>query len=245
VGGGQLTPDTRFDSEREKGQFVFEKGFNEQVFRIARGHGVAGGALEATDVLPRRGRIFFPAQGNIAFQRGGWSGSASLWIKTDPNTMLKLSFCDPIQITHKGAGDGAIWFDFNNAKPRDLRMGVFPAVAAGQTGIAESDPRAPLVRVPRVAFRADQWHHVVLTWSNFDTGSNNAHAMLYIDGMQMGEVKDQKIAMDWDLDRTGIYTAVGYCGLLDEMALFDRALSAGEVALLQKQPGLLAELKGK
>jgi hypothetical protein len=243
LAGGQRTPDTRLDHATQQGQFVFEKGINQQVFRIARDKGISGGALEVTDVLPRRGRIFFPAKGNIAFKPGGWGGAASQWIKTDPNAMLKLRFCDPIQITHKGAGNGGIWFDFNDAQPRDLRMGVFPAVPAGQKGIEESDPQAPLVRVPKVGFRADEWHHVVLSWSNFDTGQPNAHAALYIDGKLVGQVKDQAIAMDWDLDQTGIYTAVGYCGLMDELALFDRELTAAEVTLLHQKPELLSGLK--
>ena len=75
-------------------------------------------------MLPRNGRIFFPAKGNLAFKKGGWGGAVSLWINTDPNTLLKTKFCDPIQITQKGANNGGIWFDFNDAKPRDLRMGV-------------------------------------------------------------------------------------------------------------------------
>ena len=89
--------------------------------------------------------------------------------------------------------EGGIWFDFNDAKPRDLRMGVFPAVPAGQTGIPESDPQAPLIRVPGIGFKNDAWHHVVLTWANFDTGRPDAHAALYIDGKLLGEVKDRAV----------------------------------------------------
>jgi hypothetical protein len=55
----------------------------------------------------------------------------------------------------------------------------------------------------------------------------------------MGDVKDRAIAMDWDIEKAGIYTAVGYTGLLDEMACFNRALTADEVTGLHKTPGLL------
>src|SRR5262249_32318084 len=47
----------------------------------------------------------------------------------------------------------------------------------------------------------------------------------------------------WDLDRTGIYVAVNFIGLLDELALFNRPLTAEEVARLHSAPGLLAPLK--
>ena len=118
VGRGEKTPSTRFNHETEKGAFVFAKGFDPKVFRIARGKGISGGALECTDVLPRNGRIFFPAKDNLAFKKGGWSGSMSFWINTDPNQLLKTKFCDPVQITQKGANNGGIWVDFNDAKPR-------------------------------------------------------------------------------------------------------------------------------
>jgi hypothetical protein len=242
-GGGELTASTRFNHPTEKGQFVFEKGFDAGVFRIAKGKGIHGGALEPVDVLPRNGRIFFPAKANLAYKKDGWSGSASFWLKTDPDTMLKTGFCDPLQITHKGASNGAIWQDFNNAKPRDLRMGTFPAVPEGGKAVPESDPSAPIVWVKGVGFKADDWHHIALVWENFDTGRNNGRTALYIDGKRIGGLKDREIAMEWDLERVGIYIVVAYIGLFDELALFDRALTAEEVGRLGADPGLLAPLK--
>ncbi|MCI0457900.1 MAG: SUMF1/EgtB/PvdO family nonheme iron enzyme [Gemmataceae bacterium] len=242
VGGGQLTLDTRFNHETEKGKFVFKKGFNADIFRIARG-GVSGGALEATDVLPRNGRIFFPAKGNLAFKKGGWGGTVSFWINTDPDKLLKTSFCDPVQITQKGATNGGIWFDFNDSKPRTARMGIFPAVPEGQKPLAESDPNAPLVRVPKPGFKQGKWHHIALTWDNLDTGRKDAKAILYIDGKRIGEVSDRPLAMDWEVEKAGIYVAVNYIGLLDELALFGRPLSAAEVGLLHRKPDVLAPLK--
>ena len=67
---------------------------------------------------------------------------------------------------------------------------------------------------------------------------------LYIDGKLMGEIKkDYPISMDWDLDKTGIYIAVSYIGLMDELALFNRALTLEEIGLLRRQPALLSSLK--
>jgi len=241
--GGGRTLSTRFNHPTEKGQFVHKPGADAKIFTIAKGKGVHGGALEPVDVLPDNGRIYFPAKGNIAFAKGGWAGSVSCWINTDPNKLLKTRFCDPVQITEKGAGNGGIWFDFNDAKPRDLRMGVFPAVASGGKPIPESDPKAPLVRVPAVGFQQGEWHHVVLTWRNFDSGKPDAVANLYIDGTLIGSVRDREIAMAWDIDKAGIYVAINYLGLLDELAVFSRELSAAEVQLLHKNPGLLSGSK--
>jgi hypothetical protein len=240
VAGGAKMLSTRYNHPSQPGTFLVEPGFNDNVFSIARGRGVAGGgAMEATDVLPRNGRVFFPAKGNLAYDPKGWGGALSVWCQTDPNTMLKTTFCDPIQITEKGANNGGLWFDFNDAKPRDLRHGAFPAVAAGKKGIGENDPMAPLVRVPRVTWKTGDWHHVVLSWSGFDTGKADAVSKMYIDGKLIGEVRERPIAMGWDIDRTGIYVAVSYIGLLDELALFRRPLTADEVRQLHLRPGML------
>lgn len=237
--GDQLNLFTRTNDPKLKGAVLFTHGFDAKAFRIASGKGKSGGALEAVDVLPNNGRIYFPARGNIAFKKGGWGGAMSMWIKTDPDKLLKTPFCDPVQITQKGANNGGIWFDFNNAKPRDLRMGVFPAVPDGQKGQGEDDPNAPMVRVSKVGFKETDWHHVVISWSNFDTGKADAIATLYIDGAKKGDVKDRPVAMDWDIDKAGIYIAVNYIGLIDEFAIFNRALTPAEVNLLHKTPGVL------
>jgi hypothetical protein len=242
-GGGELTFSTRYNDEKEKGKFVFEKGFPAKAYRIAKNKGIHGGALEAVDVLPNNGRIFLPAKGNIAYHKGGWNGTLSVWINTDPNTLLKTKFCDPIQITQKGANNGGLWFDFNDAKPRDLRMGAFPRVLEGQQPIKEEDPKAPMVRVPKVPFKSGAWHHIALTWKNLDTGKKDSVATLYIDGKMIGDVKDYDLSMGWEVEHAGIYVAVNYLGLLDELALFNRVLTVEEINLLRTVPQLMAPLK--
>ncbi len=244
-GKGQLTFDTRTNHPTEKGQYVVEKGFPDKAFRIAKTKGIAGGALDAVDIIPKNGRIFVPAKGNLAYKNDGWAGSMSMWCNFNPDTMLKTGFCDPVQITQKGANNGALWFDFNDAKPRDLRHGAFPVIPDGKKGIGESDPNAPMVRVPKIGWKEGDWHHVVLTWENLDTGKDNAVTSLYIDGKLIGQVKGKAIAMGWDIEKAGIYTAISYIGLLDELALFDRALTLAEVVALQKKPGMLTSLKKK
>lgn len=243
AGGGQLTFDTRSNHPTEKGKYTVTKGFSDKAFRVTKDKGIAGGAIEAVDVLPDNGRIFVPAKGNIAFKPAGWSGSLSMWCKTDPDALLKTKFCDPVQITQKGANNGGLWFDFNGAKPRDLRHGAFPMIPDGKKGVGEDDPNAPMVRVSKVGWKAADWHHVVLTWENLDTGKADAVTSLYIDGKLIGQVKDRAIAMGWDIDKAGIYVAINYIGLLDEFAVFDRALTAAEVTALQKTPALLSGLK--
>jgi len=241
-GGGDLNVYTGVRPEPGKPKPEPTKGADAKVFTVAK-KGVAGGCLEALDGLPNNGRLFFPAKGNIAFKPGGWGGAVSMWINFDPDKMLKSKFCDPVQITHKGANNGGIWFDFNDAKPRDMRHGAFPAIKEGEKAQSEDDPKAPMVRVPKVGFKSGDWHHIVLSWKNFDTGKPDAVSQFWVDGKLIGEVKDRAIAMDWGIEKAGIFFSINYIGLLDEMAIFNRPLTAEEIALLQKKPGVLQPLK--
>lgn len=242
-GGGGLIAAAREGDPAKPSEFVFKKGFDSKVFRIAKDKGVRGGALEATDVLPNRGRIYFPAQGNLAYRRGGWSGAASYWLNLDPNTQLKTPFCDPIQITQNGANNGGIWTDFPDSNPRDFRLGAFPAAKEGEKPISESDPQAPLIWVKQVDFKQGRWRHIVMNWRNFDSGKPDAETELFIDGKSQGTLRGRELAMNWNVEKTGIYVAVNYVGLLDELALFDRPLTAAEIALLGEHPEVLAQPK--
>lgn len=242
-GAGDLSLWTRTDHPTEAGQFVREHKFDDQVFRIAQQGGVSGGCLDCRDVLPRRGRIYFPLAGKLAFKRGGWAGACSLWVNTNPNTLLKTPFCDPVQITERGANDGGVWCDFPDSKPRDFRLGVFPAVPPGEKPIAESDAQAPLVKVAKIDFEVGKWRHIVLNWRNFDTGQPNGYAALYIDGKLQGALENRTLSMGWNMEQAGLYTAVNFIGQLDELSLFRRELTAGEVGLLYAQPAVLGTLK--
>jgi len=238
VAGGERTLSTRSNHETQKDVHVFTPGFDPKALRI--GKGIHAGALECDAVLPRNGRVFFPARGNIVYQQGGWAGTLSVWINTDPELLLRTPFCDPVQITHKGAGNGGLWCDFNDQKPRQMRFGAFPALASGEKGIPEFDPNAPMVRAGSPGFKAGEWHHLAMVWKGFDTGKPDAELQCYVDGKLAGTLKDRAIAMGWDLDRAGIYIAVNYVGSLDELAVFSRALSSADVARLHRRPGCLA-----
>jgi hypothetical protein len=103
----------------------------------------------------------------------------SMWINHDPG-QLRLKFCDPVRITSKSAGNGGLWFDYNDA--RNLRMGKI-------------------------------------------------------------KDKDYPPTMDWTIDEAGIYIAIAYTGMVDEFALFNRPLTAEDIAQLRAEPRVLAPLK--
>jgi len=59
----------------------------------------------------------------------------------------------------------------------------------------------------------------------------------------MGALENRALAMDWNMEEAGLYTAVNYIGLLDELALFGRELSSGEIRQLHEKPDFLAPLR--
>ena len=235
---GQSLVRTRSGLPTDQSSWRFRDGYDESLYRIRPG--IQGGALEALAAPDNFARFFFPGAGNLPYDPSGWEGSVSFWLNTDPDTLIKAPFSDPIQITQKGANDGGLWIDFPESSPRAMRLGAFPGVGRR---FAESDPDAPLVVVAEVGFKAGDWHHIAFSWSGFDTGRPDAQAALYVDGDLQGELGGREIAMGWDLSQTGVYLAVNYVGLLDELAIFSRRLTANQVRGLHRDPGLLAALK--
>jgi hypothetical protein len=238
-GGGDQSLWTRYDHETEKGRHVFARGFDPECIRVVPDKGIQGGALEFRRALPRRGMLFFPAHGKLAYQKGGWGGAVSVWLKPSAQT----PFCDPIYITQKKWNDGAIWLDHNHDRQGSVRLGAFPALPAGQKPSEPDDPHPSMLRLNERVLKADAWNHVLLSWANCDTGRNDGRIVLYIDGKRVGQIQDLDLRLDWDLDQTRIYLGFQYLGLLDELAVFNRPVTAAEAVLLHGRPGLLTALK--
>jgi hypothetical protein len=99
------------------------------------------------------------------------------------------------------------------------------------------------VVVKKIGFKSGEWHHLVMSRENLDTGKPDAKAVLFIDGEMVGRLEGRKLSMQWDLDRAGLYFAVNYLGLLDELAVFNRPLTPAEVRRLREEPGALGRLK--
>jgi hypothetical protein len=66
---------------------------------------------------------------------------------------------------------------------------------------------------------------------------------LFVDGKSAGALENREIAMKWNIERVGIYFAINYIGLMDELVIFRRALSNDEIEYLKQRPaGLKIEL---
>jgi Concanavalin A-like lectin/glucanases superfamily len=202
---------------------------------IAKGAGRKGDALRFKKKNVHA--IFFKAGKNVAFDERNWTGTISFWLRLDPDKELEPGFCDPIQVTDKAYNDSAIWVDFTkDEKPRHFRLGVFGALASWNPENTPSDktPKfsSRLVVVQKPPFTAGRWVNVAITYSGL--GSGKGQAQLYLNGESMGRTPPIEEKLQWDLSKAAIRLGVNYVGLFDELAIYNRELTAAEIGELQR-----------
>lgn len=212
---------------------------------IARGAGVHGDALR----FVRTGSpiVYFSADGNTGYRTKDWSGTVSFWLKVNPAAELAEGFCDPIQLTSKSWDNAAFFCEFEK-RPSGIpfRLGVYPDFPVwNPTNRKWEDMSAaekPLLSLPNPPFRGDRWTHVVFTFEHFNTGRADGVARLYLDGVPAGSIPARTQTFTWDPLRARILLGVGYVGLWDELAVFNRALTPGEIQALHQLPGGIGDL---
>ena len=220
-----------------------EAGTGSADVQIARGEGVRGDALRFQTI--NTAALFYKAVGNTAYLPNGWSGTASFWLRLDPDKDLK-GFSDPLQLTDKAYNDGCIWTDFTkDDRPRHFRLGIFGNLSAWNPDNVPSeknpafDKRLVVLRNP--PFSSQRWTHVVVIWSGI--GSKAGSAKLYVDGQLAGTAEGIAEPFTWQPDKALIRLGVNYVGLFDELAIFDRPLTEAEIHQLRSTTDLVK--KGK
>lgn len=207
---------------------------------IAKGEGVSGDCLRYSKKVPQV--LFYKSRSAAGFfPKTDWEGAVSFWLRLDPNKDLGDGFCDPIQIAGRKWNDGAIWVDFDDVKPRTFRLGVFSDFEKWNPKGLKWDQVAqqdrPLVVVNNPPFTSDRWTHVAITFSDINSTKNTkSTANLYLDGKLQGTI-NRKIAISWDPEKDppdAIMLGLNYVGDIDELAIFDRALTPAEVGFIER-----------
>ena len=199
---------------------------------IAAGQGRnGGGALRFKKKNEKA--IFYKADQNVPFDPKNWKGTVSFWLSVDPDKDLAPGYCDPIQVTDKAYNDSAIWVDFTkDDTPRHFRLGVFGELKVWNPKNLEPDKNPDflnrLVVVKQTPFRRGEWTHVAITFSGL--GSGKGTATLYLNGKSQGDTPVLAESFAWDLSRGALRLGVNYVGMFDDLAVFNRPLTAKEVA---------------
>lgn len=212
---------------------------------LAPGAGRYGGALRferKTDEL-----VAFQGARNVAYRSNHWSGTVSFWLRVSPDADLAPDYCDPLQITPRNWNDASFFTDFTkDEKPRHFRLGALADLPVWNPKKRDWDSlpatEKPLVTVVHPPFSRDRWTHVAFTWDHYNTGQADAVTRFYLDGQLQGEIPLHLQTFTWDMEKCLIMLGLGYTGWMDDLALFDRALSPNEITTLNQLPGGVGQL---
>ena len=194
--------------------------------------------------------VFYNSEKNFPSPASNWSATISFWLSTDPTNELQDGYCDPLQITSKQWDDAAIFVEFEKrATGIPFRLGVYADKSVwNPTGRKfETIPAAerPLASVEKPPFSAGKWTQVAVVLTNFNTAKPNGVATLFLDGKRAGEISPRNQTFTWDSKKASVMLGLSYIGLMDDLALFDRALTANEIEELFALKGGVRELISK
>ncbi len=220
-GDGQIYTAAKLDLKNVR------PGLPANVSRQTEG-GKWGGFLKFADVSDEV--VFYKGRGNLPYSSDPYDGTICLWLRVDPHDGLKPGYVDPIQITDKKWNDASIFLDFTKANPREFRLGLFSDLTFWNPDGNDFDKlpesERPMVVWKQPTFSADHWTHVTLRLKGIN--GDASVASLLIDGRSVGDLKrDQRLT--WDMEKVAIMLGIQYVGGIDDLAIFDRALSYSEI----------------
>lgn len=204
---------------------------NEEV-KLAADAGRFGGALH----FPKKGttRPSFKDAGILGYNAKSWSASVSAWLRLDPDKDLEPGYCDPIQIIGNDTKKGYIFLEWSkDESPRFFRYAIRPLFHIwNPKNLQWADipaDKKPMVQVARAPFSRDQWTHVVFTLDNINDKTKPQVGRLYLNGKLQGSIEKWDLTFDWDPAKVLLVLGAAYVGSMDDLAVFDRALTDAEV----------------
>lgn len=215
------------------------------VVRLDPGAGRHGGALVFS--ASRHGwgedEFTFPAPGNFPYGPDGFSGTISLWLSGDPDKDLDPECpVDPFHISRRAA-DGSFYLDLTRpndpryGSPRKLRFGLYNDSPANDRFVG-----GQLIVVGDLNWQRGEWHHVVATWRNANSGAKDGLAQVYVDGVLRGWMEGYEHRVTWDIEGMTVGLGQRYAGKIDEVLILDTDVDAGQVRELHGLPGPFASL---
>ena len=197
-----------------------------------KGAGKFGDALQFTKKM--RPVVFFRGAKNLGYSTSAWSGAVSFWMRLDPDKDLEPGYCDPLQFVAQGWDEGNMFVEFSkDHTPRHFRYAILPVKKSWNPtnrGWEEiPDAERPMVPVVKPPFTRERWTHVVFCFGNINSGKKDGFGRLYLDGVAQGEFKDWLIPFNWEVEKSALTLGLSYLGRLDDLAVFNRPLTAEEV----------------
>jgi hypothetical protein len=214
--------------------------------RLAPAEGRFGGALHFT-----RKNDFRPAfrdAGVLGYNDKDWSASVAVWLRLDPDSDLEPGYCDPVQIVGDDTRKGFIFLEWSKDEvPRYFRYAIRPLFHIWNPDNVQwaeiPFEKRPMVQVERAPFTREAWTHVVFTLENINDRSQPQVGRLYLNGKRQGAIENWDLTFGWDPARVLLVLGAAYVGHLDDLAVFNRALTDGEVKQLYGLTRGVSELR--
>lgn len=221
-------------------------GVNPDHVKLVRGAGRHGDAVRIS--LKSSPVVFYRGERNIHYAARDWSGTVSAWFSLDPDRELAPGYSDPLIITPRSWDDASLFVDFTRDDvPRRFRFAAFADKRvwnpAGRDWEAVPVAERPMVEIVRPPFAGGKWTHVAWTWEGFNVEGTGGTLRAYLDGAPAGTLTGRRQIYTWDPAEVLIAFGVEYIGLMDELAIFNRALSPEEMRALHALPAGVASLR--
>ncbi|WP_435019907.1 family 16 glycoside hydrolase [Tundrisphaera sp. TA3] len=214
--------------------------------RIAPEAGRFGGALH----FPKKGldRPAYKDAGTLGYNAKDWNATVSVWLRLTPDQDLEPGYCDPVQIVGDDTKKGYIFLEWSKDEtPRYFRYAIRPLFHIwNPTNVAWADipfEKRPMVQVERAPFSRDAWTHVAFTVEDVNDKSRPNVGRLYLNGKEQGAIENWDLKFDWDPSQVFLVLGAAYVGHMDDLAVFNRALTPGEVRRLFELKRGVAELR--
>ncbi len=203
--------------------------------RLAPEAGRFGGALHFTK--KNSFRPAFKDAGVLGYNDKNWSTSVSVWLRLTPDEDLEPGYCDPVQIVGDDSKKGFIFLEWSKDEtPRFFRYAIRPLFPIWNPDNVAWDQipfeKRPMVQVDRAPFSRETWTHAVFTLENVNDKGQPQSGRLYLNGRLQGTIENWELTFGWEPARVLLVLGAAYVGHMDDLAVFNRALSANEVKQL-------------
>jgi len=186
--------------------------------------------------------------GVIGYNDKGWNATVSVWLRLDPDKDLEPGYCDPVQIVGDDGKKGFIFLEWSKDEtPRFFRYAIRPLFHIwNPDNVQWADipfSKRPMVQVERAPFSREAWTHAVFTVENINDKTKSPAGRLYLNGKPQGAIEKWDLSFGWDPSRVLLVLGASYVGQMDDLAVFNRALSPEEVKAVYELKQGVAELR--
>jgi hypothetical protein len=207
---------------------------NEELKLVPDG-GRFGGGLHFTKKGTTQPR--FKDAGVLNYNATNWSASVSVWLRLDPDKDLAPGYCDPVQIVGDDTKKGFIFLEWSKDEtPREFRYAIRPKVEIWNPNNLDwakmTDAQRPAVNLRKAPFSREAWTHAVFSFANLNDKAKKPIGRLHLNGKLVGTIENWDLTLGWNPDAVALVLGAAYVGHLDDLAVFNRALTDAEVTQL-------------